>query len=178
MLLLVGSLVSANATSITYNLSSLGGNQWQYNYLINNNTLGSSIMDFLIYFPSVQSPDSLNYTLLGGTAPGGWSLSTFQPSAVNLGGFAEFSGGSIPVGNTLSGLTVAFSYTGSGLLGSQYFEVYDPNTFDLLDSGPSTPRDLPGVPDGGATFTCALLAGLSLFGMGHLRPGWSGRQKN
>ena len=181
ILTLVGSLVSAKAfTGITYGLSSLGGNQWQYSYSVNNNTIGAPITDFLVYFPDVSSSEYSYYTLLGGTGSGGFSFVTppVQPSAPNLGGFAEFSGGSIPVGNTLSGFTVDFSYTGSASLGSQSFEVYDSSTFDLLDSGRTTPQGSPGVPDGGATLTYALLAGLSLLGLGRLQPEWSGRQKN
>jgi len=176
MLVLVGSLVSAKAaTSIAYDLTSLGGNQWQYSYTADNNTLGVPITDFLVYFPDVVSPDNFSYALLGGTTPAGWTLSKIQPSAVNLGGYAEFSGGSIPVGSSVGGFTVGFSYTGSGTLGSQHFEVYDPN-FNLLDSGQTTPKGPHGVPEGGTTLVYALLAGLSLLGVGRLQPVWAGRR--
>lgn len=134
-------------------------------------------MDLVIYFPDVSSSEYLYYTLLGGTGSGGFGLSMFQPSAPNLGGFAEFSGSSIPAGNTLGSFTVDFSYTGTASLGSQSFEVYDPN-FSLLDSGKTTAQGSTGVPEGGTTIAYALLAGLSLLGLGRLQPGWSGRQKN
>jgi hypothetical protein len=183
MLALVGSLVSAKATSITYDLTFLpapGNNRWQYTYRVNNNTLGASITDFIIYFPDVVSSDNFSYTLVGGTGGGeGFVLSQFQPSGIDLCGFAEFSGGNIPVGNTQNSFMESCIYTGSATLGSQYFEVYDPANHNLLDSGWTTPTPPgPWVPEGGTTLAYALLAGLSLLGVGRLQPVWSGRQKS
>ncbi|HEV8543140.1 MAG TPA: hypothetical protein VGR78_12165 [Verrucomicrobiae bacterium] len=154
--LLVWAGASLQATTIDYNLVSLGGNQWKYTYTVENDTIAGAITDFLIYFPSLSSSDAFNYTLDSTITPTGWNGSLFAPSAVDLGGFAEWSGGSIPAGGSDGVFGVEFTYTGTERLGQQSFEVYDDN-FNLLDSG-STSRAGAAVPEQTATMTFAVLA--------------------
>ncbi len=87
-----------------------------------------------------------------------------QPSAIDLGGMAEWYGGSIPVAGSLGGFGLEFVYTGSSALGSQYFEVYDAN-FNVAERGYTVPGGPHGVPEQSATILYMLLGILSLAGM-------------
>jgi hypothetical protein len=96
--------------------------------------------------------------------PAGWNGALYQPSAVDLGGFFEASGGSIAAGGSLSGFSVLFAYTGTAPLGSQHFEIYDSN-FIVLDSGQTTPAGTIQVPEPGSLILLASgLAGLGMAG--------------
>jgi hypothetical protein len=162
-LLLLGATASLKATTITYDLTSLGGNQWKYEYTVANDFLSDPLSDFVIFFPDVTSPDALSYTLNNIISPPGWTPMVTQPSAIGLGGMAEWFG-SIPVGGSLGGFGFEFAYSGSSPLGSQYFEVYDAN-FDLADRGLTVPGGPHGAPEQSATIIYMLLGMLSLAGM-------------
>lgn len=153
----------SNPVTIEYLLS--GDN---YSYTVTNN-MQVPLQDFAIFFPKVSAPDAKYYTLNGSTSPGGWSSVLFQPSAIDLGGFVEWYGGSIaPNGGSLSGFMVNFSYDFANPLAttpsSQYFEVYDAN-FALLDSGQTILLPIPGVPEPSPTMAYLLLAVLCLAAM-------------
>jgi hypothetical protein len=158
VLVLVGLTVSVKADmlDITYTLTT-GGGGGTYDYTVWNNSLSGPLTDFLIYFPDVQSPDAFNYVLNSAVNPAGWSSSLFQPSAIDLGGYVEWTAlTAIAPGGALSGFGASFLYSGSATLGSQYFEVYDQD-FNVLTSGWTTVIPEPS--------TCGLLTFL-LAGMG------------
>jgi len=122
-----------SATVIDYTLDSLGGNSYQYNYTINNDTLGSDLDQFSVFFDL-----SLYESLAVAVSPADWDSIVFQPDPLipDDGLFDTLALG-VPVapGDTLGGFSVSFNWLGgtSGP-GDQYFELLDFN-FNLLGSG-------------------------------------------
>jgi hypothetical protein len=55
-------------------------------------------------------------------------------------------GGGIDPGELLEGFAVQFTYHGAGLPAAQLFEIFDPKTFDVLDSGFTVERPTESVP--------------------------------
>lgn len=128
----------AHATTISYNLTNLGGGTWEYLYTVSNDTLSSDIEEFTIYLP-YSMYDNLNVT----SPVADWDELTVNPQLI-LGvpedGFYDalslVSG--IAPGSAMGGFSVSFDWLGSGTPGSQNFEIIDPLTFDVLDSGVTT----------------------------------------
>ena len=131
----------ASATEIDYTLSYALGHG-TFGYTVHNDTLGVNLEDFVIYFPDISGPGE--YTMLNWlTAPAGWTVSAFEPSAILLNGYVDansFGGGVLP-GGTLSGFEVEFDYSGAGAPGAQFFEIYD-SAFNLLDTGWTVPASV------------------------------------
>lgn len=149
----------AGIVDIQYTLS--GGNV--YGYTVHNNSLGSPLTDFVVYFPDITGPGE--YTNLGGTvldSPIGWTGTPFEPTAITLNGLVDWStgGAGIPNGGVLDGFEISFNYSGSGSPGSQFFEVYDAG-FNLLASGFTTPL----IPEPASSLACAILLGFSVVGL-------------
>ena len=144
-LMLIGISQSSYATTILYDVNNLGGGTWEYEYIVTNDTLISDIEEFTIYF-AYGLYDNLNVT----TPLPDWDELTINPQLI-LGipgdGFydalALVSG--IAPGNTASGFSVSFDWLGTGVPGAQYFEVVNPVTFDVIDSGNTTPIPEPGT---------------------------------
>jgi len=136
---IIGLLVSIpqnlKATTITYDEIDLGGGQWQYSYLLKNDTLATAIEEFTIFF------DYGKYGNLAVNNPvPNWDGLTVNPDlifGVPENGFYDVLalGSGVSPGASLSGFSVAFDWLGSGTPGVQYFEVIDPITFGTLDSG-------------------------------------------
>jgi hypothetical protein len=68
----------ANSAIITYSSTSLGGNSWQYDYTVVNDTLGSPLEEFTIFF-DLGSYDTI--AIVG--TPVGWDGLAIQPDAGN-----------------------------------------------------------------------------------------------
>jgi hypothetical protein len=133
--LILGLIENLYATTIHFNASSLGGNRWEYNYSITNDTLTSSIEEFTIFFNYGQ------YDHLIVTMPlAGWDEITADPALIlNFpdNGFYDalaLSSGIVP-GSTASGFSVSFDWLGIGTPGSQQFAIVDPTTLVDLDTG-------------------------------------------
>ncbi|TNF34651.1 MAG: hypothetical protein EP315_06935, partial [Gammaproteobacteria bacterium] len=141
-------LTPAQAVTVQYQLTSLGGDNYRYDYTINNDgSLGSGIAVELmdIYFdPALYLESSLLITTpaplnldwdenLLGSAP-------LVPAAYDLYALA----GGVADGATLSGFSIEFTWLG-GVTGpgSQDFEIYDPFTFELLEVGATTVVPVP-----------------------------------
>ena len=153
-----GGSATALATTIEYSISNLGGTEWQYTYTVKNDSLLTDLEDVAIFFPElwpVTDPTLFtNISVAGLPQPGGWTATAFQWSAIDLGGYVDFSSGTgLAPGASLGGFNVKFNYSGSGTPGSQYFEIYD-SAFNLLDDGYTV---LAGIPEP---------ASLSLFAIG------------
>ena len=131
--LFLTSMQPATATSINYDVSNITGNTWEYTYTVNNDTLGFDIDEFTVYF------DFGLYESLSATAtPASWDPLMVEPdNFLSNDGFYDalaLSGGITP-GSSLGSYSVRFNYLGAGAPGSQRFEIVDPFTFDVLDSG-------------------------------------------
>jgi hypothetical protein len=164
--ILCGLAVSVQATTIFYDLT-LGGGGGTFNYTVENDTLGPPITDFIIYFPDISYPGSEpqfpGLAITTTVVPAGWSPTVYPLSLPNLDPAVEFSTpGGVPTGGSLGGFSISFTYSGSGVPGSQYFEVDDPN-FALIDSG-YTVANAMAVPEQSASITCTLLGLLGLAG--------------
>jgi hypothetical protein len=125
---------------INYNVINLGNAEYQYDYSISNNgSLGSGvpIQLFDIFF------DPTLYQGLSIVTPPAPAAPAAQWSQIILNAVgsvpADYDAlaldGGIPAGTTISGFAVQFDWLGQETPGSQPFQIYDPNTFALLQSG-------------------------------------------
>lgn len=138
-------LSAANASIIDYTSTALGGNHWRFDYTVHNDTLGTPLDEFTVFFD-----ENLFANLAGATGPSGWDVLLIQPdTGIPAAGY--FDGlaltGGIAFGDTLGGFSVTFDYLGAGTPGAQLFSIVDPNSFLELDSGltKSTSVPLPGT---------------------------------
>jgi hypothetical protein len=142
---------SAFATIIQYDVASVGGNTWRYDYEVTNDTLADPIEEFTIWFDR-----TLYGELQLPIAPLNWDPIAIQPD-LNLphDGFYDalvFGAGILP-GATLGGFSVQFTWLGAGAPGAQLFEVVNAADFSVLDSGLTRQRVTTpptGVPEPGA----------------------------
>lgn len=123
----------ADAASISYNVTNVAGNSWRYDYTVANSTLGAPLEELTIYFDH-----TLYRNLAVADSPVEWDSLVVQPDlALPDDGFfdslALLTG--IAPSVSLSGFSVSFNYIGQGVPGAQYFEVVNPTTFAVLESG-------------------------------------------
>lgn len=150
--------VGSHAAVVTYAVTPLGGSQWEYSYLISNNGTSGSIDEFSIYFAH-----SLHSNLQLTSSPAGWDFLLVQPdvglpSAGFVDGLASNLG--LQPGDSLSGLTVSFTFLGTGIPGWQPFDVIDPANFEVIESGRTTAESTGAVPEP-STLALLALAGLA-----------------
>ena len=144
--LLLISFSIGNAATIKYDATNIVANTWQYDFVIENDSLGSDIEEFTIYF-DLDFYENLNNPV----APTDWDPIVIQPDpGIPDNGFYDAlvltSGSAISPNASLTGFSVEFDYLGSGTPGSQFFEIVDPNTFNVLEEGftqPSSQVPLP-----------------------------------
>lgn len=131
--LLLSNIQTSTATTIYYDVTNVSGSTWEYNYTINNDTLGFDIDEFTIYF-TLGDYENLSVS----SSPASWDSLVVEPDNFlgNDGYFDSLaSSGGIAPGNSLIGLIVSFDYLGTGNPGSQFFEIVDAGDFSVLDSG-------------------------------------------
>ena len=162
--LLVCSHAASAAVSIQYTVVPMGGNVYRYVYSITNNGPGASLQLFDILFDTslylesslqIVSPPAINAQ---------WSQQILHsvPFAIPAAYDALAIAGGIPAGATVSGFSVQFTWLGSGTPGAQPFQVFDPITFALLQSGNTTAAQVAPIPSL-STWSFGLL-GLALAG--------------
>ncbi|MBN2211731.1 MAG: PEP-CTERM sorting domain-containing protein [Sedimentisphaerales bacterium] len=132
--------VTAQATLIEYRVSDIGGNQFEYEYTISNDTLSVAIEEFTIWF-DVDLYDNLIITtqeLLAGL----WDEIILEDTGFGLplGYDALAQADGILPTEMLAGFSVAFDWLGSGTPGPQFFEIIDPISFETIDSGYTVPE--------------------------------------
>lgn len=134
---LLGTAFAARATLITYDVKNIGGDTWEYNYAVTNDT-NAAIYEFALDFGIGQ------YRNLAATAaPSGWDPAVF-PSDPGLpdNGFVDFLAlypdAAIESGQTLGGFAVSFDFLGDGTPGAQLFMILDPDF--VLDPVSGTTR--------------------------------------
>lgn len=137
---------AAQAISIQYQLTALGGNSYLYEYTVENDgSLGSGVpvkvfdilFDPVLYDETSLTPDSPPAITADWTEQIFYSAPGGLPAAYDV----QANTGGLPDGATLSGFAVKFTWLGgaSSLPGAQLFEIYDADTFDLLEIGQTTP---------------------------------------
>lgn len=135
--------MAGHATTVSFDVTNISGNTWEYTYTVANDTLGFDIEEFTIFFDV-----GLYENLVATATPADWDPLVIQP---DLGlpddGFYDALALVIGIapGNSLSGFGVQFDFLGAGMPGSQLFQIVDPNTFDVLDEGFTTLVPLPGA---------------------------------
>ena len=141
--LVVGMASTLYATTISYTTHDLGSGTWEYSYSVSNNTLGSAIEEFTIYF-DYGSYAGLNI----GTPKANWSEITIEPEmilGVSYPGYydALTLDMGISPGATESGFQVSFNWLGAGAPGGQSFDIVDPLTYAAIESGYTTTAAVP-----------------------------------
>ena len=132
----------ASATTIGYTATHLSGSAWRYDYTLTNNSLGSPIQEFTIFFALGAYA---NLSVSG--SPSGWDSLVAQPNAgLPASGFFDslaLAGGIAPAAG-LAGFAVTFDYLAAGTPGAQAFDVIDPVSFVALSSGTTAVVPVPG----------------------------------
>lgn len=144
------------ASGISSVFTSLGGNAWQVDYSVTNDS-PVEIQEFSVYF---GFNDFSNLTVV--SAPVGWDPIAVQPDVpANSDGFfdALALGPGIMPGTTVGGFSVAFQLLNPNADYQQYFEIIDPSSFSPVESGMTVAL----IPEA-ETWTM-LLAGLGLLGL-------------
>lgn len=132
LLLLLTLSKGAFATTVEYQVANLGGDAWQYMYKITNDDSSLEVTELTTYF-DVENYSDL--TVL--SSPANWdSIVIAADNSLPADGFFDSLalGTGIPLGKSLSGFVVGFTYLGAGTPGDQIFELRDAS-FSLLSSG-------------------------------------------
>ncbi len=157
-----GSPAPSEATLITYEVAAVAGNTFEYRYVVDNDTLSVDIEEFSVYFDL-----DLFENLRTPTAPTDWDPLVVQPDIL-LGDDGFFDvlalASGIAPGGSLGVFTIWADFLGAGTPGRQPFEILDPVTFAVLDSGFTVPAGSP-VPEP----TTVWLVGLGLAALGLAR---------
>ena len=154
---------SARAQSIEYGATSLGANQWRYDYVIDNSHPGPTFDEVTIYF-DVASDTSLALA----ASPAGWDPLVIQPDpAIPGDGYLDVVdlGGAVPPGASVAGFSVTFTSLTAGGPGSQRFELYDSSSFDPRGSGLTTALGSTTTPVPEPETIALLLGGLLALGV-------------
>jgi hypothetical protein len=165
------------AVSIQYTIVPVGGNVYRYVYSITNNaaTGSAAIQLFDILFDTSLYQESSLQIVTPAPLHTQWSeqLLSSAPSVPAAYDALSLTGG-IAAGSTVTGFSVQFTWLGTGNPGSQPFQVFDPNTFAVLQSGVTSTLPV-GVP-AASTLTLFLLGvGLSLAAAFQMRERLAGR---
>lgn len=145
------SAASPTSISIQASVISMGGNVYRYVYSITNNGSlqgGAPIKLFDILFDtSLYQQGSLQIVTPSNLSTQ-WSqqiLTGIPPVPAAYDSLALQGG--IPEGTTVTGFSVQFTWLGSGTPGAQPFQIFDPTTFQQLQTGQtavdSTPVSVP-----------------------------------
>jgi hypothetical protein len=142
-LLLPVSAIASPSISISYTLVPMGGNSYKYVYSITNNgtlTGSAPVQLFDILFDTSQYQESSLQIVTPPNLNAQWSqeILTGIPPAIPAAYDALALAGGVPAGTTVTGFAVQFTWQGTGTPGPQPFEIYDPVSFALLQSGQTT----------------------------------------
>ena len=160
--LLLSAAIPAHAVQIAYDLESLGGNGYRYTYTVTNDgTTGGAVELFDVLFdPALYDESSL--TIATNDPPSSsWDQIILASGLSVPAAYDALSlTGGIPIFGFETGFKVEFQWLGADLPGAQGFAIYDPVTFDLLESGNTTVVPLPGA----LPLFLSALGGIGVFG--------------
>jgi len=141
---------TAHAIKVQYDLIPLGGEQYRYVYTVTNDgSLGDgvSVSLFDLVFDSASYQESSLAIVTPAPLNSEWDeflLSSIFDEPAAYSAFSSTIG--IAPGETVSGFAVEFEWIGGAALpGKQTFQVFDPNTFELLEEGTTSFIDDPTV---------------------------------
>lgn len=162
---------SSGPITIHYDLVHVSGNIYKYIYTITNNApggYGAPVRLFDILFDtSLYAENTLQIVTPSGLHSQ-WSevVLASLPGSPALYDSLALQGG-IPAGTSVSGFSVQFTYLGTGTPGVQPFQIFDPGTFQLLQTGQTAGDSTVGAP---ASSTLSLIAmGIGLAGIAGYR---------
>jgi hypothetical protein len=153
----------SEATVITFDVAAVAGNTFEYTYVVENDTLSVDIEELAVYF-DVDLFENLRLA----TTPPDWDPVVVQPDALlRDDGFLDVLAllGGIPPGGSLGRFTVQADFLGTGVPSRQRFEILDPVTLAVLDSGFTVPATTVPVPEPGLLW----LFGVVLYALRHRR---------
>ena len=159
LLLMVSNLLQAS--TVSYSVTNVGGDRWQYDYSIVSNQLNDPNHGFTVFFDV-----GLTANLSAISAPAGWDILTVEPGSFinNSDGFYDaLSLGGLPSAQIAGLFSVQFDWLVAGSLpGEQNFDIYELNPFVVIDDqGTTTPSVIP-IPAAFWLFATAVI-GLSGF---------------
>jgi hypothetical protein len=130
----------AAATTIEYDLVSLGGGSYRYVYTVTNDgSLGATLEGFDVFFdPALYLESSLSIVTPLPLAAEWDELILGSGVLISAAYDALGVAGGIPDGGSASGFAVEFVWLGSGTPGVQPYEIFDGDTFEVLESGSTT----------------------------------------
>jgi hypothetical protein len=136
--------IAASATSITYDVSNLSGNTWQYDFTITNDSPGVPIPEFTLFFDFATFSD-----LTAVSEPAEYvGPAVIQPVLptdpifpVAQDGFFDYlaTDAGLTPNSMLTGFTVNVDFAGVGTPGGPTFQTLDA-AFNTLDSGTAAPN--------------------------------------
>jgi len=142
VLVQAGVVFGDSATQIRYTTTDLGSGRWQYEYEVTNLSLGQILEEFTVWFES-DLYENLAVVSVPPTAL--WRGTVWQPDPILAtdGGYNAknvLEGAGIPEDETLGGFAVSFDWLATGTPDSQFYEVIDFVTSDVIDSGYTVPE--------------------------------------
>lgn len=129
------------AVVIQYEVTSLGGDDWRYDYVVKNDGSVSELLEFTIHF---ELGLTSNLAVVG--SPADWDSLVAQPDGgIPADGFFDSLAlaGGLLAGDSLGGFSVSFTWTGAGTPGAQAFDIVDPVSFEVLGSGTTQSAAVP-----------------------------------
>ncbi|MEQ8659663.1 MAG: PEP-CTERM sorting domain-containing protein [Gammaproteobacteria bacterium] len=159
LIVLLGTIVagSAHATVITHEFTHLGGNTWEAEYVVSNDTLAVAIEEITIWYES-----GVYENIVAVAAPTDWDPIAFQPDPLLPDdGFydALALGAPLDPGASLGGFVVQFDLVGASAPDSQFYEVYWGSFFDSESGFTVAAQTGPGpmaMPEPGTLWLAAL----------------------
>jgi hypothetical protein len=146
------SVQTAGATLIEYELTPTGGNNYRYEYTVTNDgTLGAGVA--LEWFAILFDPalyDETSLTIVTADPPAAdWDELILGSGLLIDAAYDVFAlGGGIADGGSVAGFAVEFTWLGAGMPSAQGFEIYDPVSFNVVETG-STRATVTSVPEPG-----------------------------
>lgn len=152
---------TANAVSIQYTLTSLGGSSYRYDYTVaNDGSLGAgvAIEGFAILFDPVLY-DETSLTIVTSDPPASdWDELILGSGLLIDAAYDAYAlAGGIGAGDSVSGFAVEFAWLAAGTPGAQAFEIYDPDSFNVIQTG-NTRTAFSAVPEPGTLVLLFLAA--------------------
>lgn len=162
-LILLAHTQTAGAIAIHYDLTALGGDDYRYEYTVTNDgSLGAGVALewFAILFdPALYDETSLNIVTANPPAAD-WDELILGSGLLIDAAYDVFAlGGGIADGDNVTGFAVEFTWLGAGMPSAQEFEIYDPVSLNVIETG-STRATVTSVPEPG-TLTLLFLAALA-----------------